>query len=285
MPPPKKLKIALCQISVTEDKKKNIETALANIKEAAASGASLVVLPEMWNCPYSNDSFPSYAEDIDGGTSESIAMLSSAARDANIVLVGGSIPERSEGRLYNTSCVFGRDGHLLAKHRKIHLFDIDIPGKITFKESLTLSPGESLTVVDTDIGRLGVGICYDMRFPEMSQLYAAKGCQILVFPGAFNLTTGPAHWELLLRARAIDNQVFVAACSPARSSNANQYQAWGHSTVVDPWATVRATCDHTPQIVYADLDLAEIEERRTGLPYRQQKRLDLYALVDLKTLE
>lgn len=278
-PAPKKVRIALCQLHVTQDKVANIKTARDAIRSAAAKGASLVVLPEMWNCPYSNDSFPVYAEDIDAGTSPSVAMLAEAAAAAGITLVGGSVPEVSKGKLYNTCCVFGKTGQLLAKHRKVHLFDIDIPGKITFKESNTLTPGEGPTVVDVDGMRLGIGICYDIRFPELAMLYAQRGVQIIVYPGAFNTTTGPVHWELLQKARAVDNQLFVATCSPARNPDSS-YQAWGHSTVVGPWAEVLATTGHDPDVVMADLDLAQIEERRRNMPLVKQKRHDLYTMVD-----
>ncbi|KXZ55930.1 hypothetical protein GPECTOR_2g1481 [Gonium pectorale] len=279
LPPPQKVKVALCQLHVTADKDANMRTARKAIEDAASSGAKLVVLPEMWNCPYSNDSFPTYAEDIEGGASGSVAMLSAAAAAAGVTLVAGSIPERCGGKLFNTCCVFGSDGKLLAKHRKVHLFDIDIPGKITFKESLTLSPGPGPTVVDTPAGRLGIGICYDIRFPELAQLYAARGCQVLIYPGAFNMTTGPVHWELLARARAVDNQIFVLTCSPARNPDSG-YQAWGHSTAVGPFAEILATTEHGPATVYAELDYAQLGERRANMPLRQQKRHDLYTLLD-----
>ncbi|KAK9844016.1 hypothetical protein WJX81_001969 [Elliptochloris bilobata] len=278
-PPAKKVKIALCQLKSSIDKAENIKTATCAVKEAAAAGAQLVVLPEMWNCPYSNDSFPGYAEDVDAGASPSADALAAAAAASGVTLVGGSIPERSAGRLFNTCLVYSAEGRLLAKHRKVHLFDIDIPGGITFRESNTLSPGGAGTVVDTDAGRLGIGICYDIRFPELAMLYANRGAQLLVYPGAFNMTTGPAHWELLQRARAVDNQLFVATCSPARNPDAS-YQAWGHSTVVSPWAEVLATLDEKPGIVYADLDYAELETRRLNMPVADQKRGDLYLLVD-----
>ncbi|KAI3979369.1 hypothetical protein MKX01_001561 [Papaver californicum] len=135
------------------------------------------VTKEIWNSPYANNSFPVYAEDIDAGNdaSPSTAMLSEVARNLTITIVGGSIPERCGDKLYNTCCVFGKDGKLLAKHRKVHLFDIDIPGKITFMESKTLTSGENATIVDTDVGRIGIGICYDFRFQEPATLYAARG--------------------------------------------------------------------------------------------------------------
>eukprot|EP00884_Botryococcus_braunii_P018117 jgi/Botrbrau1/498/Bobra.110_2s0128.1 len=276
--PPTKVKIALCQTLTGPDKKENVETATKAIKEAARNGAGLVVLPEMWNCPYGNESFPIFAEDIDGGASESAKALSEAAAASKVVLVGGSIPEKSGGKLYNTCLIFGRDGKLLGRHRKVHLFDIDIPGRITFRESDTLTPGGDITVVDADGYRLGVGICYDIRFPELAMLYAARGVQLLVYPGAFNMTTGPAHWELLQKARAVDNQLFVAACSPARNPDAS-YQAWGHSTIVGPFGEILGTTDEQPGIVYAELDLGEVDTRRQNMPLQSQKRWDLYTAV------
>ncbi|XP_042004475.1 omega-amidase, chloroplastic-like isoform X3 [Salvia splendens] len=207
-PPVTKFKIALCQLAVTSDKEKNIAHARQAIEDAAGKGARLILLPEIWNSPYSNDSFPVYAEDIDAGgdASPSTAMLSELSRTLKVTIVGGSIPERSGDRLYNTCCVFDTDGKLIAKHRKIHLFDIDIPGKMTFKESKTLTAGETPTIIDTDVGRIGIGICYDIQFQELAAIYASRGAHLLCYPGAFNMTTGPLHWELMQRARAADFQ-------------------------------------------------------------------------------
>lgn len=162
------------------------------------------------------------------------------AIEAKAYLIGGSIPEYSSTtkKYYNTSLTFSPSGQLLATHRKIHLFDIDIPGKITFRESEVLSPGEKITIVDLpEYGKVAVAICYDLRFPELAMVAARKGAFALVYPGAFNLVTGKLHWSLLGRARAVDNQVFVALCSPARDMGAT-YNAWGHSLVVDPMAGV-----------------------------------------------
>ncbi|XP_065848935.1 omega-amidase, chloroplastic [Euphorbia lathyris] len=284
-PPVTKFKIGLCQLMVTADKEKNISHARNAIEEAAGKGAQLVVLPEIWNSPYSNDSFPVYAEDIDAGSeaSPSTAMLSEVARLLRITIVGGSIPERSGDRLYNTCCVFNTEGKLIAKHRKIHLFDIDIPGKITFIESKTLTAGETPTIVDTEVGRIGIGICYDIRFQELATIYAARGAHLICYPGAFNMTTGPLHWELLQRARAADNQLYVATCSPARDAGAG-YVAWGHSTLVGPFGEVVATTEHEQDIIIAEIDYSLIELRRTSLPLTKQRRGDLYQLVDIQRL-
>ncbi|XP_059453901.1 omega-amidase, chloroplastic [Corylus avellana] len=285
-PPLTKFKIGLCQISVTPDKQRNIAHARKAIEEAASKGAQLVLLPEIWNSPYSNDCFPVYAEDIDAGgdASPSTAMLSEVSRLLKITIVGGSIPERSGDRVYNTCCVFGTNGELKAKHRKVHLFDIDIPGKITFIESKTLTAGESPTIVDTDVGRIGIGICYDLRFQELAMIYAARGAHLLCYPGAFNMTTGPLHWELLQRARAADNQLYVATCSPARDAGAG-YVAWGHSTLVGPFGEVLATTEHEEAIIIAEVDYSLIELRRTNLPLLKQRRGDLYQLVDVQRLK
>jgi omega-amidase len=272
-----KFRLALIQFTVTANKSENLKKATELISEAAKKGAQILALPECCNSPYGNQFFGEYAEDLSG---ESVSTYAKAAADNKVFLVAGSIPERRNGKLFNTCTVFGPDGLLIATHRKIHLFDIDVPGKITFQESKTLSPGNSLTVFDTPFCKVGLGICYDMRFPELAQIYAKKGCQLLLYPGAFNMTTGPAHWELLQRARAMDNQLYVAAVSPSRDPSSS-YVAWGHSTVVNPWGKVIATSDENDQIVYADIDLAYLDEVRTMLPLTKQKRNDLYEVHEI----
>ena len=167
-------------------------------------------------------------------------MLSQAARETKTYVVGASIPElgEQEKTYYNTAFVFNPEGKLLATHRKTHLFDIDIPGKIKFIESDVLSAGNKVTIVDLpEYGKIGLAICYDVRFPELAMIAARKDAFMLVYPGAFNTTTGPMHWSLQARARAMDNQVYVAMCSPARDTQAT-YHAWGHSMIVNPNADV-----------------------------------------------
>ncbi|XP_060028179.1 omega-amidase NIT2 isoform X1 [Erinaceus europaeus] len=267
-------RLALIQLRVSPIKSDNLTRACGLIREAARKGAKLISLPECFNCPYGTDYFPAYAEQIPG---ESTHKLSEVAKECGIYLVGGSIPEKDAGKLYNTCAVFGPDGRLLVTHRKIHLFDINVPGKITFQESQTLSPGDSFSTFDTPYCRVGLGICYDIRFAELAQVYAQRGCKLLVYPGAFNLTTGPAHWELLQRGRAVDNQVYVATASQARDEKAS-YVAWGHSTVVSPWGEVLAKADAEEMIVYADIDLKKLTEVRQQIPIYSQKRSDLYAV-------
>ena len=251
--------------------------------EASNEGAKLIVLPECFNSPYGTDYFPKYAEKLGSSTpseedSPSFHALSAIAKEANAFLVGGSIPEYSHatGKHYNTSLTFSPSGELLAKHRKVHLFDIDIPGKITFKESDVLSPGNKVTIVDLpEYGKIGVAICYDLRFPELAMIAARKECFALIYPGAFNMTTGPLHWELLARARAVDNQVYVALCSPARDLEAS-YHAWGHSMVTDPNGEVLAEADANEEIVYAKMDEEKIGEVRKGIPIYWQRKFNVY---------
>ncbi|KAM7193805.1 nitrilase [Rhypophila sp. PSN 637] len=279
------VKIACIQLASGADKTQNLSHAASKVREAAQTGAKIVVLPECFNSPYGCDFFPSYAEQLlpsppTPEQSPSYHALAAMARDNNIYLVGGSIPELvpsdNKPTYYNTSLTFSLKGDLLATHRKVHLFDIDIPGGITFKESDVLSPGNSLTLVDLpEYGRIAVAICYDIRFPELAMIAARKGCFALIYPGAFNTTTGPLHWRLQGQARAMDNQIYVALCSPARDMSAG-YHAWGHSLVVDPMAQVLVEADENETIVTADLDGASIEKARTGIPLRTQRRFDVY---------
>lgn len=288
----KPVKLACIQLASGADKPANLAHARDKVHEAAASGAKIVVLPECFNSPYGCDYFPEYAEQLtpyppSAEQSPSYHALSTMARDAGVFLIGGSIPElveetsstdkKEDGKkYYNTSLVFDPHGELLATHRKVHLFDIDIPGKITFRESEVLSPGNKLTTVMLPgYGKIGLAICYDIRFPELATIAARRGCFALVYPGAFNLTTGPLHWKLLGQARAVDNQVYVALCSPARDMGAS-YHAWGHSLVVDPMAQVLVEAEEGETVVVAELTGEKIEESRKGIPLRDQRRYDVY---------
>lgn len=188
----KAFKIGLVQLAVGSNKALNLKNAAAKVSEAAKNKANVVVLPECFNSPYGTQYFKEYSETIDP-PEESYNALSNMAKENNIYLIGGSIPERKDGSLYNTSLSFDNKGSLIGVHRKVHLFDIDVPGKIRFQESECLSPGNSLTEIETPYGKLGVAICYDIRFPEMAMIAARNGCCAMIYPGAFNLTTGPLH--------------------------------------------------------------------------------------------
>ncbi|KAM3747225.1 hypothetical protein ACB098_05G019600 [Castanea mollissima] len=251
-----KFKIGLCQLCYIREEPE-LACARNSIKAAVESSARLVVLPEMWNCPYSNDYFAKFAEDFENeDASPTFSMLSEAACSHGITIVGGSVPESNDGRLYNTSCVFGPDGKLKAKHRKIHLFDIEIPGDIAFKESDFFAAGDKPTIVDTDVGRIGIGICHDIRFPELAALYRAKGARIICYPGAFNISTGQLLWEVMQRASCL--------------------KLLAHPLEILVSGEIIATSGHEETLVVAEIDYSKIELQRKGLPLDKQKRADIY---------
>jgi len=289
-----KFKIGLCQTSGSTDKptpleNKNVsfENARVAVAKAVSEGAQLVVLGEMFACPYATKFFRDYGERLpaEGAAateaSPTVKFLSELASQHGIWLVGGSLPELEGDKVYNTCLVLSPEGKIVAKHRKVHLFDIDVPasdGKpaIKFQESEVLSAGDDLTTVDLPWCRLGLGICYDMRFPEHALALRQRGAKLLVFPGAFNMNTGPAHWSLLARGRANDAQCFMAVASPARSEDPKDYQAWGHSMLVSPWADVLVEAEHAPGVFVSEVDPAVVDRIRLQVPTTNQKRADLY---------
>ncbi len=267
-----KLKVAIIQMGVINDKKKNISKAEEMIRQAVASEVDLIVLPEMFNCPYQTELFPIYAENENEYTCD---QLSRIAEENDVFLVAGTIPERSEDKIYNTSFVYNNKGKQIGKHRKVHLFDIDIENGQTFKESDTLSCGHDINVIDTPFAIIGVIICYDLRFPELSRILVEKGADIIIVPGAFNMTTGPAHWEILFRTRALDNQIYMLGAAPARDEN-SQYISYGNSLVVDPWGRVLNRLGSDEGILIENLNLSLISKIREELPLLKHRRKDLY---------
>ncbi|MDR3365332.1 MAG: carbon-nitrogen hydrolase family protein [Clostridiales Family XIII bacterium] len=263
-------KIALCQMMVANGKEQNMVRAAELVGEAARGGARVVCLPEIWNSPYDGKGFSAYAEPMDGPSAKLLADL---ARTHGIFLIGGSIPESGEtetdengkARIYNTSLVYNPSGALIAKHRKAHLFDVDIEKGIRFKESDFLSAGAGTTVFDTDFGKMGLAICFDVRFPEMFKEMSDAGAHLVFLPASFNMTTGPAHWDTLMKSRALDNQIYLAACSPARDLSA-AYTSWGHSCVATPWGEYCAAADARENIVYAQIDIDYLIKIRKELP-------------------
>ncbi len=235
------------------------------------------MLPEMFNCPYENNLFSQYAETEEQG--ETIEAVANAAAKHGIYIFGGSIPELDDNNIFNTCFVFDREGKIIGKHRKVHLFDINVPDKITFKESETLSAGNQVTVVQTDLSRIGVAICYDMRFPELFRLMLDQRAQVIVIPAAFNMVTGPAHWELLIRSRALDNQVYLAAAAPARNETAS-YVAYGNSMIVGPWGDIIARADEKEGIIFAQIDLERKLQINNELPVLKHRRTDLYETIN-----
>lgn len=269
------IKLGLCQMAVSRDKGENLRRAQAALEQAARQGAQLAMLPEMFNCPYENLCFPVYGEPAGGETWQ---FLSRMARELGLYLAGGSVPELEGGKVYNTCYFFSPEGEELARHRKVHLFDIDVPGGQRFKESDTLTAGDQITVVDTPLGKIGLAICFDIRFSELFRVMGARGAQIILVPAAFNMTTGPVHWDLAFRSRAVDNQLFVAGCSPARDTGAS-YVAYGHSLVCNPWGTVVAQLDEKAGVQVAQLDLDDLARYRGQIPILSGRRTDLYETI------
>lgn len=266
------LTVAQVQMRVTRDRAENIAAACRLIRRAAEQGAEFVMLPEMFCCPYENGAFRPYGEEQDGPAQRALSAL---AAELGIWIVGGSIPELEENRVYNTSFVYDSAGRQVARHRKMHLFDISVEGGQTFRESDTLSPGGEITVFDTPWGKMGLCICFDLRFEELARLMALRGARVIFVPAAFNMTTGPAHWELLFRQRAVDNQLFTVGTSPARSES-ETYVAWGHSIVCDPWGSVLHQCGAGEEISITSLDLHRVESVRRQLPILRARREDIY---------
>ena len=272
-----KIKLALCQMSVIDNKEENLKTASLMINESAKENVDFIVLPEMFNCPYSNDKFIEYCEEEKD--SPTLDKISSLAHDNNVYILAGSIPEKENNELFNTSYLFDKTGNIIAKHRKMHLFDIDVKDKITFKESDVLTAGDDFTIADTEFGKIGIGICYDVRFPELARIMVENGSSIIFYPGAFNMTTGPAHWELLFRSRALDNQVFCVGVAPALNEDAS-YHSYGHSIITNPWGEVVTQASEKEELIISEIDLDEIKKIREELPLLKNKRKDLYEVIE-----
>lgn len=271
------IKIAMIQMPVVENKLKNVERVREYIRQLASEKIDLAILPEMFCCPYQTKNFPIYAEE-EGGICWQ--QLSNIAKFYGIYLVAGSMPEKDEkGHVFNTAYVFDRNGHQIAKHRKMHLFDINVAGGQSFKESDTLTPGDQVTVFDTEFGKMGLCICYDFRFPELARLMVNKGAKVIIVPGAFNMTTGPAHWEIMFRQRALDNQVFTLGVAPSRDASSG-YSSWGHSIAVAPWGNVLVQLDEKEGYAVQTLDLLQVDKVRKELPLLEHRRLDIYTLCE-----
>lgn len=267
-----KCKLAVIQMHIEDDKSKNLKTLNSILYKALKDDVDIVLLPEMFCCPYITSKFPLYAE-FEGG--DTYKYLSNLAKVNNIYLVAGSMPEiDSDGKIYNTSYVFDRNGYMIGKHRKIHLFDMQI-GDNYVHESKTISPGENITVFDTEFGKLGLCICYDLRFPEIFRMMVDSGAKAIMVPAAFNMKTGPAHWELLFKCRAVDNQVYTIGCAPSRNYD-DKYISYGNSIAVSPWGDVINKLDKNEGYFVCDIDFDYVDNLRKELPLLDHRRCDLY---------
>ena len=271
------MKVAAIQMPTVKDKIQNIRTAGTYIEKIKAENPDFVILPEMFCCPYQTENFPVYAEK-EGGPSWQA--MSDYARKYHIYLIAGSMPEADDvGKVYNTAYIFDRDGKQIGKHRKAHLFDINVKNGQYFKESDTLTSGNHATVFDTEFGKMGVMICYDIRFPEFARTMVLDGARMIFVPAAFNMTTGPAHWELTFRARALDNQIYMLGCAPARDTQAG-YISWGHSIVTDPWGKVMKQLGEKEGILIEEIDLDREDQIREQLPLLKHRKSEMYHLQE-----
>jgi predicted amidohydrolase len=262
---------AAVQMSSGADRGANLARAACLVREAAARGARLVVLPEVfaWRGPRGEEA--AAVEPIPGPTTERLAAL---ARELEIHLCAGSLLEAAAGerRAYNTSCLFDPQGTLVARYRKLHLFDVDLPGQVTVCESDTRAPGAEVVTVPTELGTLGLTICYDLRFPELYRRLVRAGAEVLLVPSAFTFPTGAAHWEPLCRARAIENQCYLIAPDQTGRSP-HGFADWGDSLIVDPWGRVLARAGDGEQVVTAEIDLGYLARVRRELPCLTHARL------------
>lgn len=266
------MKLALCQLLPTEDRLANIERARQMLYRAADKGAEMAILPEMFTIPYAAKYFSPAAEPCPGG--ESFEMLSRVAGETGLFIVGGSIPEKDGNLIYNTNMTFASDGTYLGKYRKSHLFDVDIPGAFSFKESDTITRGNNYPMMVDGPLRMGIMVCFDVRFPEWARIAMDEGADLLAVPAAFSCNTGQRHWELIMRARAVDNQVFMAAVSPAHSEF-----AYGHSLVITPDGKVLHDCGEDESLAVVELDLDLLQELRNSIPINSARRKDMYVLA------
>jgi predicted amidohydrolase len=263
--------LAVGQWPVSESKEKNLERAESSLRAAAQKGAGLCVLPEMFQTPYDLGRMRSSAEPATGPALERLRGL---AKELKVFVVAGSICEREKDRLFNTAFVLGSAGEVLGYHRKIHLFDVSLPS-VKVRESAVFSPGERPLVIETPMCRLGVCVCYDTRFPDVFRYFEERGVDVVAIPAAFSRVTGAAHWHLLMRSRAVDYQVYLAAACPAPVESAS-YVAYGHSLVVDPWGTVLAEAGEGEETVFAEVSVQKLEKVRRELPLLKHRRADLY---------
>jgi predicted amidohydrolase len=271
---PDRIRVACVQMTSGTDKAVNLETAERLVAQAAASGADIVVLPEKWNAIGESALYHATAEPIDGG--ESVTAMSDWARRHGVTLVGGSIAERREGRekLSNTSLVFDPDGQIVATYRKIHLFDVEVGG-VVYRESEAEEPGDEAVVVEAENWKIGLSVCYDVRFPELYRILALEGAQLVTVPAHFTTPTGKDHWHVLLRARAIENQLYVVAAAQIGETLPGK-PAYGRSLIVDPWGLVVAQAPDEETVISAELDRAHLEDIRAKLPSLANRQSNAY---------
>jgi predicted amidohydrolase len=267
------MRVAAVQLTSTADRERNLSTAQRLVEGAAAAGARLIVLPETFNFLAEHETMRQEAEPLDGPT---MGWARNLAHRCGTWLVAGSFLERVSGqdRAFNTSCLIDPMGQVRATYRKIHLFDCDVPGA-ALHESRIMLPGEEVVTAEAAPLTLGMSICYDLRFPELFRILTLRGAKVIVVPAAFTERTGRDHWEILLRARAIENQVYIIAANQA-GTTAPGFRWFGRSMIVDPWGLVRAQAADTESFITLDLDLEAQAQTRRQLPCLANRRPEAY---------
>jgi predicted amidohydrolase len=273
------MRVAAIQLNSTADKGRNLEVAERLVRAAAADGAALVVLPEKWNLLGDSAALLAGAEPLDGPT---LGAAGSWARELGVHVIAGSIAERvsDQEKSFNTSTLINPDGELEARYRKIHMFDVDVGG-VAYRESAHEEPGDEVVTAGLPEVTIGMTVCYDVRFPELYRILAVRGATLFTIPSAFTLDTGRDHWEVLLRARAIENQAFVVAPNQIGEAPPH-YRSYGRSMILDPWGVVLAQAPDEECFVAADLDLEAQERVRRTLPSLANRRPDAYRWPELE---
>ena len=269
------IKAALVQMNTTENFQRNLEKAEEKIRDAARQGARLVALPETFTHRGPRDKLSWYFEPLSGPT---ITRMQEMARAESIYLLAGSILEKQgEGlKAFNTSVLIDPSGEILAIYRKLHLFDVDVGGKGRYRESENIEAGREVVTASTDFGRVGLTICYDLRFPELFRRLTFNGAELIFVPSAFTIPTGKAHWEILIRCRAIENQVFILAPAQTGTHYADR-ASYGHSMIVDPWGRILARATGEETVIYADLDFSVLKNVRENLPSLTHMRPKIFS--------
>lgn len=263
-------KIALCQITPGYDLGANVQRAVSMIAESALRGASLISLPEMFYHPYEL----SVLKDASEKWESTLDQLKNAAVKAGVFLCTGTMVYKGIGNLLNRSCLISPSGEELLSYDKCHLFDVNFKG-LHVKESDVFAPGDHMAVVNTELGCIGINICYDIRFPEMARHAALCGAELMLVPAVFNKITGPVHWHITMRARAVENQLFLAAISQGENRSSS-YRSYGHSMVVSPWGEILGEAGENEEILIVDLKPEALEETRNRLPLLRHRREELY---------
>jgi len=264
-----KYRIAVIQNTPLYKTEASIDKALELVEQAAGS-AAMIVLPEMFTTPYELN----LMQGASLFSNSAIERLCTAARKHSVYICSGSLPMQRNNKLTNTSYLINSTGEIIYKYDKCHLFDVQLD-ELTVRESKFFTPGNSASIIETELGNIGISICYDIRFPELARKMTLQGMQIICIPAAFSETTGKAHWHSVLRARAIENQIYLCAASPAHNPKSS-YPAYGHSLIINPWGEIIAEADQGEEIIYGEIDISFLKNVRRKLPLLKHRQPTLY---------